>query len=402
MSEQVIQGRFRGFMSLAAHPDGCAANVASQIAYLREHCPGAGLGNALVIGSSTGYGFGSLLNACFGYGAACLGICFEKPSDGRRTATAGWYNLAAAHQQAKQAGRHLETINADAFAHETREQAIAALKERFGKLDLVVYSLASPRRKDPDSDTVWQSALKPIGEPYSGKTVDLRSEEVTEVSIEAASEEEITGTQKVMGGEDWALWMQALRDADLLSDGCRSVAYSYIGPELTYPIYRSGCIGKAKEHLEATAKQIDADLSASGGNAWVSVNKALVTQASAAIPVLPLYISLLYRVMKERGTHEGCIEQMTRLFTEHLGPGQSPSLDEAGRIRLDDRELEPSVQSAVDELWQQVSTENLREISDFAGFQRGFRQLFGFEVDGVDYEAPTEIERELAETAPAG
>jgi len=395
MSEQVVEPRIRGFLCLTSHPEGCAANVRRQIEVARAGGPGSGLGNVLVIGSSTGFGLASLITSVFGYGADAVGVCFEKASDGRRPATAGFYNLAEVHRQAEDAGRRVHTINGDAFSHEIKQQTIAAVKQ-LGKIDRVVYSLASPKRKDPDSDTVWSSTLKPIGETYTGKTIDLRDEVVTEATIEPASEEDIANTIKVMGGEDWQLWIDALLEADVLAEGCRAVAYSYIGPQVTYPIYRSGTIGKAKEHIEATAKTIDATLRERlGGGAWISVNKALVTQASAAIPVVPLYISLLFKIMKRQGTHEGTIEQMVRLFGDHFGPDATPTVDDEGRIRLDDRELAPEVQAEVDEYWPQVTTENLEQLTDFAGFKRDFRQLFGFEVDGVDYAAPTELERRL-------
>lgn len=395
MAEQVVEPRIRGFLCLTSHPEGCAANVRRQVEVAKSGSPGSGLGNILVIGSSTGYGLSSLITGMFGYGANAVSVCFEKPSDGRRPASPGWYNLAEVHRLAKEAGKTITTLNGDAFSHEVKQQTIDAIKQ-LGKIDLVVYSLASPKRKDPDSDTVWSSTLKPIGSTYTGKTIDLRDEIITEATIEPASEEDIANTVKVMGGDDWQLWMDALLDADLLADGCRAVAYSYIGPQVTYPIYRSGTIGKAKEHIEATAKAIDAQLKEKlGGGAWISVNKALVTQASAAIPVVPLYISLLFKIMKAQGNHEGTIEQIVRLFNDHIGPGKSPQLDDEGRIRIDDWELGPEIQAQIDELWPTVSTENLEAISDYAGFKRDFRQLFGFEVDGVDYTQPTELERNL-------
>lgn len=396
MAEAVVEPRIRGFLCLTSHPEGCATNVRSQVAVARQAGPGTGLQRVLVIGSSTGYGLASLITGVFGYGADALGICFEKPSDGQRPASPGFYNLAEVHRLATEAGRRVETINGDAFSHEVKRQALAALKERFGQVDLVVYSLASPKRKDPDSDTVWSSVLKPVGRSYTGKTVDLREETIDEVTIEPASEQEIADTKKVMGGEDWKLWIDALQDADLLAPGCRSVAYSYIGPEVTYPIYRSGTIGGAKEHIEATAKDIAAQLQAHcGGSAWISVNKALVTQASSAIPVVPLYISILYKLMKADGSHEDTIEQIVRLYADHIGPGKEPTLDAKGRIRLDDRELTPEIQAQVDQIWPRVTTDNLYELTDFASFKRDFRRLFGFEVEGVDYDAPTELERPL-------
>ncbi len=395
MVEQVVEPRIRGFISVTAHPEGCAVNVRDQAALAAEALPGAGLGPTLVVGSSTGYGLATLLSAAFGYGAPVLGVCFEKPSEETRLGTAGWYNLAEAHRLAREQGRHVETINADAFAHSTKDAVIGALRERFGKLDLLIYSLASPRRVDPDSGETWSSVLKPIGAPYSGKAIDLRADAVTEATIEPATPEEIEATVRVMGGEDWALWIERLREADLLADGFRTVAYSYIGPRVTYPIYRSGTIGRAKEHLEATARDLDASLAGIGGRAWVSVNKAVVTQASAAIPAVSLYLSVLLKVMREQGSDEGPIEQIVRLFGEHIGPGENPVVDEAGLIRLDDRELAPAVQAVVDEIWDRVSTESLREVTGYDDYQREFRRLFGFDVDGVDYGAPTEVHRPL-------
>jgi len=395
LAQQVVEPRIRGFISVSAHPEGCAANVRRQSALAAESLPGSGLGPTLVVGSSTGYGLASLLSAAFGHGAPVLGVCFEKPSEDTRLGTAGWYNLAEAHRLAREQGRHVETINADAFAHSTKDAVLEALRARFGKLDLLVYSLASPRRTDPDTGKTWSSVLKPIGAPYSGKAIDLRADAVTEATIEPATPEEIEATVKVMGGEDWALWIERLRDADLLADGFRTVAYSYIGPRVTYPIYRSGTIGRAKEHLEATAGDLDASLAGIGGRAWVSVNKAVVTQASAAIPAVSLYLSVLLKVMRERGSDEGPIEQIVRLFTNHIGPGATPVIDEAGLIRLDDRELAPDVQAAVDEIWARVTTENLREITGYDLYEEEFRRLFGFGVEGVDYSAPTEVHRTL-------
>ena len=407
MTEQVVQPRIRGFIATNAHPDGCAANVREQLDVVRAGLPGSsgsGLTNALVIGSSTGYGFASTLCACFGRDAKTLGICFERPPVDERTGSAGWYNLAEAHRLAREQGRTLETINGDAFSRDIKRLAIEALRSRFGRLDLLIYSLAAPRREDPDSDTVWSSVLKPIGAPYAGKALDLRSEQVVERSIDPASKQEIEDTVRVMGGEDWASWVEALREADLLADGFRTVAFSYVGPELTYAIYRAGTIGRAKHHLEATARELTATLAAGcGGEALVSVNKAVVTQASAAIPAVSLYVSILIKVMKQRGLEEGPVEQMVRLFRDYLtrdpgAPGAASTvdgMDEEGRIRLDDLELAPEVQAEVAALWERVTTENLDELSDFAAYRQYFRRLFGFEVEGIDYDAPTELQREL-------
>lgn len=401
MSLQVIEPRIRGFISLTAHPEGCAANVREQLDVVRasgmageNEADAPRIGTALVIGSSTGYGLASALVSCFGYGARTLGVCFEKASEDDRPGTAGWYNLAEAHRIAREEGRVFETINGDAFSPEVKQQVVEALR-RLGPVDLVIYSLAAPRRKDA-AGAVWNSTLKPIGAAYSGKGFDLRSETVTEAAIEAATPEEITATAKVMGGEDWADWIALLLGEGLLAPGARSVAYSYIGPDLTAAIYRHGTIGRAKEHLEATAHMLDATLRETvDGGAWVSVNKAVVTQASAAIPAVPLYLSVLMKLMKERGTHEGPIEQVVRLFRDHTAPGATPAVDEERRIRLDDRELEPALQAEIAGIWDALTTENFRERSDYAGYRETFLRLFGFDVAGVDYAAPTEVHRPL-------
>ena len=400
MSEQVVQPRIRGFISLTAHPDGCAANVREQIDVARstagDGTDGEWPRHVLVVGSSTGYGLASTLYACFGYGAETVGVCLERPSEDDRTASAGWYNLAEAHRIAAAEGRTLHTVNADAFSHEVKQQVVDYLRARGARLDLVIYSLASPVRQDPDSDTMWRSVLKPIGETYTGKSIDLRRGEVVDAHIEAADEDEIASTVRVMGGEDWRLWIEALRDGGVLADGARTVAFSYIGPEVSHPIYRHGTIGRAKEDIEASAAGLRAELSASGGGAWVSVNKAVVTQASAAIPGVPLYISMLFDVMKAQDIHEDPIEQIGRMFRDHIGPGATPSTDEGGRIRLDDLEMRDDVQAEVAHRWAAVTTESLDELADFAGYRRYFEQLFGFSVDGIDYDAPTEIHRSLA------
>ncbi len=391
MSSQVIASRIRGFISLNAHPAGCAANVDAEIAVASKGAPGQGFGGALVIGGSTGYGLSSLLSAVFGYGARGTAVCLERPPQGEKTDSAGWYNLAAAQRRARAAGGEIAVVNGDAFSREIKEQTIAGLKRAGGKLDSVVYSLAAPRRVDGDAS--WSSVLKPIGAAFRSKSINLGNDQVVEVEIAPATEAEIEATRKVMGGEDFAAWVRALADADLLAQGCHAVAYSYVGPELTFPIYRSGTIGKAKEDLEKTARELSALLSARvAGAAYVSVNKGLVTQAAAAIPVVPLYVSLLYKVMKSVGTHEGTAEQIARLYRDHLGPGKRPRTDAEGRIRIDDLELDPGVQARVSELWAQVNSENLATVSDYAGFRTGFRNLFGFEVPGIDYTAPVETD----------
>lgn len=397
MSLQVVEPRMRGFISLTAHPDGCAAHVRAQIEAARAAGEGRPrIGHALVVGSSTGYGLASLLCACFGYGADTTGVCLERPSEGDSAGSAGWYNLAEAHRIAAAEGRALRTLNADAFAHDTRREVVEGLRARSARLDLVVYSLAAPVRQDPDGGPQWRSVLKPIGEPYRGKSLDLRRGEVAEAHIEPASADEIASTVKVMGGEDWRLWIEALREGGVLAEGCRTVAYSYVGPEVSRALYRAGTIGRAKEDLEAAAADLRAGLAAGGGGAWVSINKAVVTQASAAIPGVPLYMSILFAVMKERGIHEGPIEQIARLFRDHLAPPASPAADAEGRIRLDDLEMREDVQAEVARRWEAVTTERLGELTDFDGYRRYFGRLFGFGAEGVDYAAPTEVHRTLA------
>lgn len=396
MSEQVVAPRIRGFIATNAHPDGCAQNVRDQIAVARAlDGTTERYRNVLVIGSSTGYGLATLLSASFGLGANVLGVCFERESSEDRTGSAGWYNLVEAHRLARKEGRLVRTVNGDAFSDDVKRQVVDSLRREFGPLDLVIYSLAAPRRADPDSDAVWNSVLKPIGASYTGKTVDLRNDAVVETTIEAATDEEIEATVKVMGGDDWAAWLRTLAEEGLLARGCRTVAYSYIGPEVTYPIYRSGTIGRAKEHLEASAASLSAMLGEHcGGVAWVSINKAVVTQASAAIPAVALYMSIAFKLMMERGTHEGTIEQIVRLFRDHLNV-DAPTLDEAGRIRVDDWELQPDLQAEIAAIWDSISTDNLTEVSDYVGYKRGFEQLFGFSVPGIDYTRPTEVHRRL-------
>jgi len=399
MPSQVVNARIRGFICLNAHPGGCAANVQGQVdtvARVLGQGQAAGqrrIGDALVIGSSTGYGLSSLITTVFGYGARAVGVCLERPPQGDKTASAGWYNLAAVHRLARAAGRPITTFNGDAYSQAIRDQVVQHLQASGAKLDAVVYSLASPKRTDPATGTTWSSVLKPLGAPYRSKSISLGSDQITEVELAPATDADVEATRKVMGGEDWELWMSALLQAGVLAPGCRTVAYSYIGPELTYPIYRSGTIGKAKEHLEATARALHARLGAQlGGAAYVSVNKALTTQASSAIPVVPLYISILYKIMKAKGTHEGTAEQIARLYRDHLAPGRVPALDGGGRIRIDDLEMDPATQSAVSALWSQITSDNLFQLTDYAGFKQEFRALFGFEVPGIDYSQPVETD----------
>jgi enoyl-[acyl-carrier protein] reductase/trans-2-enoyl-CoA reductase (NAD+) len=398
MSRQVIKRRSRGFICVNAHPEGCRLNVERQIAVAEKSPPPSGPPprNVLVIGASTGYGLASRIAAAWGYGARTLGIFFERPPDDDKTATAGFYNTAALDQHASRDGLLAAHINGDAFSDECKREAIEIVRRRFAPLDLIVYSLASPKRTHPRTGTVHSSVLKPVGQPYSSRTIELDSEKVVNVTLPPATEKEIADTVAVMGGEDWRMWIDALSQEGLLAPGVRALAYSYIGPEMTWPIYRDGSIGRAKSDLEQTARSLDASLSPKlGGQALVCVNKAVVTQASAAIPVVPLYLSLLGKVMSEKGLEEGPIEQMCRLFTDFLAKDADPATDQANRLRLDDREMRPDVQAEIARLWPQVTTENLRALTDFAGFQRQFRNLFGFEAEGVDYERPVETNAEL-------
>jgi enoyl-[acyl-carrier protein] reductase / trans-2-enoyl-CoA reductase (NAD+) len=395
MPLQIIKRRSRGFICVNSHPEGCRRNVERWIAGVKGKVPAAPNPpkNALVIGASTGYGLASRVAAAWGYGAKTLGVFFERPPAGDKTASAGHYNTAALHALAKSDGLFAASINGDAFSDEIKRAAAEVIHKQMAPVDLVIYSLASPRRTDPDTGAVYNSVLKTIGQPFTNRTIDLDAGKVTTVTLQPATEAEIAETIKVMGGDDWRRWMKMLSDENLLAPGARTLAYTYIGPEITWPMYRDGTIGQAKKDLESAALDLDAALANQiGGNAWISVNKAVVTQASSAIPVLPLYLSLLPKVMKEKNLEEGPMEQMRRLFTDFLSAGSAPKLDDGRRIRLDDREMRDDVQTEVANLWPQVTTENLREISDFNGFQRDFRNLFGFEVEGVDYDRPVETD----------
>ncbi len=390
----IVQPKVRGFICTTAHPQGCAAHVHEQIQYVQQQGPLVkGPKKVLVIGASTGYGLASRIAAAFGANAATLGVFFERGAEGKRTGSAGWYNTAAFEQEAMAAGLYAKSINGDAFSHAIKQQTLDLIKRDWqGGVDLVIYSLASPRRQDPASGEVYSSVLKPIAKTYHNKTVDMMSADVSEITIEPANEAEIAHTEAVMGGEDWKLWMEALQEAGVLAEHFMTLAYSYVGPELTYPIYREGTIGKAKEHLEAVAHQMDRDLKARGGRALVSVNKALVTQASAAIPVVPLYISLLYKVMKVKKIHEGCIEQMWRLFKDFLYADHAIPLDEKDRIRIDDWEMRADVQAEVAKLWDSVNSENIESVGDLKGCRDDFYKLFGFGLLGVDYEADVDVD----------
>lgn len=388
----IIKPRIRGFVCITAHPKGCEAKVREEIKVAQSDKKTEGPKKVLVIGASTGYGLSSRITAAFRYDAATLGIFFERPSEKGKPASAGWYNSVAFEKAAQEAGLYAKSINGDAFSTEIKDQTIAQIKADLGQVDLVVYSLASPRRTDPTSGETYKSVLKPIGtQPFKNQTLDTDRNEVKDVEIEPATDDETRHTVKVMGGEDWELWMNALSDAGVLAPGAKSVAYSYIGPEVTWPIYKNGTIGQAKKDVERAANAIS---SAYDCKAYVAVNKAVVTQASSAIPVVPLYISILFKLMKAAGTHEDCIEQMVRLFDERLY-GSDLQLDEAGRIRIDDLEMQADIQTKVVELWHKVTTENLNELSDYTGYQKNFLNLFGFELAGVDYEEDVEVDLPL-------
>lgn len=388
--DMIITPKIRGFICTTAHPEGCAQHVAEQIAIVKNRgLIENGPKKVLVIGSSTGYGLSSRIAAAFGANAATIGVFFERPSENGRTATAGWYNSAAFEKEAAAAGLYARSFNGDAFSDPVKAEVIAAIKADLGKVDLVIYSLASPRRTEPKTGEVYKSVLKPIGESYTNKNLNTTTGVVNEITIEPAEGDDIEQTTAVMGGADWQLWMDALLEADVLAEGVQTVSYSYIGPEVTWPIYKNGTIGRAKEDLENVQRALDTQLAPLNGKAWVSVNKALVTQASSAIPVVPLYISLLYKVMKAEGSHEDTIEQMDRLLRDRLYSG-SPQPDNAGRIRVDDWEMTPQVQETVGKNWYEVSTENLSQLADFDGYQTSFLRLFGFGLSSVDYASETE------------
>ncbi|WP_397380433.1 enoyl-ACP reductase FabV [Prosthecobacter sp.] len=388
----IVAPKIRGFICTTAHPTGCAKHIADQIAVVKSRGPIAnGPKKVLVVGSSTGYGLSSRIAAAFGSGAATMGVFFEKPGEAERCGTAGWYNSAAFENEAKAAGLYARSFNGDAFSDAMKTTVIEAIKADLGQVDCVIYSLASPRRTHPKTGEVFKSVLKPIGSAsYTNKNLNTGNGVVNEVTIDPANEDEIAQTVAVMGGEDWEMWIDALQSAGVLAEGVQTVAYSYIGPEVTWPIYKNGTIGRAKEDLERVQRVLDGKLAPLKGKAWVSVNKALVTQASSAIPVVPLYISLLYKAMKAEGTHEDCIEQMDRLFRERLYNG-NPQPDEAGRIRVDDWEMKPALQELVGKRWAEVNTENFAELGDFEGYQTSFLRLFGFGLEGVDYNAEVDV-----------
>ncbi|MQP52546.1 MULTISPECIES: enoyl-ACP reductase FabV [unclassified Flavobacterium] len=383
----IIEPRMRGFICLTAHPKGCEQNVKNQIEYVKSKGKINGPKRVLVIGASTGFGMASRITSAFGSDAATIGVFFEKaPAEGK-TASPGWYNSAAFEQEATKAGLYAKSINGDAFSNEVKQQTIDMIKADLGQVDLIIYSLASPVRQHPVTGVLHRSTLKPIGSTFTNKTVDFHTGNVTQVSIEPANEEDIANTVTVMGGEDWAMWIDAMKEAGVLAEGLTTIAYSYIGPEVTEAVYRKGTIGRAKDHLEATAFEITDKLKDLNGKGYVSVNKALVTQASSAIPVIPLYISLLYKIMKADGIHEGCIEQIQRLYADRLYTGNAVPTDDKGRIRIDDWEMRADVQERIAKLWLASTTETLVELGDLAGYKQDFLNLFGFGFEGVDYLA---------------
>ena len=379
----------RGFICLTAHPKGCEQNIKNQIEYVKSKGKIDGAKRVLVIGASTGFGMASRISSAFGCDAATIGVFFEKPPTEGRTASPGWYNSAAFENEAQKAGLYAKSINGDAFSNEVKQQTIELIKADLGQIDLVIYSLASPVRLHPTTGVLHRSTLKPIGAKFTNKTVDFHTGNVSEVSIEPANQEDIDNTVVVMGGEDWSMWINALKKEGLLADGATTIAYSYIGPSVTEAVYRKGTIGRAKDDLEATAFTITDSLKDINGKAYVSVNKALVTQASSAIPVIPLYISLLYKIMKADGIHEGCIEQIQRLYSQRLYSNNEVPTDSNGRIRIDDWEMRDDVQEQVAKLWLEATTETLPEIGDLSGYKQDFLNLFGFGFDGVDYKADT-------------
>ncbi|RAJ10064.1 enoyl-ACP reductase FabV [Arenibacter echinorum] len=381
----IIEPRTRGFICLTSHPKGCEQNVIDQIEYIKSKGAIDGAKKVLVIGASTGFGLASRITSAFGSGASTIGVFFEKPPSEGRPASPGWYNSAAFEKEAHKAGLYAKSINGDAFSNEIKKQTLDLIKADLAQIDMVIYSLASPVRTHPDTGVKYKSVLKPIGAKFQNKTVDFHTGVVSEVSIEPAEGDDIENTVAVMGGEDWKMWIDDLKSEGLLSEGFTTIAYSYIGPSLTEAVYRKGTIGRAKDDLEATAFTISDSLKALKGKAYVSVNKALVTQASSAIPVIPLYISLLYKVMKAEGIHEGCIEQIQRLFQDRLYSAKTP-IDDKGRIRIDDWEMRADVQARVAELWKEATTETLPKIGDLKGYEKDFFNLFGFMVEGVDYD----------------
>ncbi len=384
----VVEPKVKGFICTTAHPKGCEESVKRQIEYTKKQGTIDGPKKVLIIGSSTGYGLASRIAATYVYGADTIGVAFERESNGKRTATAGWYNTQAFEKIATEDGYFAKSFNGDGFSKQMKEDVIACIKENFGQVDMIVYSMAAPRRTMEDGTTV-SSVLKTVGEPFTNKTIDLRNNEIKEVTVPEASEEEIQATIQVMGGEDWKEWIQAMNDAGVIKEGAVTLAYSYIGPVVTHAIYKDGSIGQAKKHLYDTSVELTKEFADIGLKAYISVNKALVTQSSAAIPIVPLYISLLYKVMKEAGLHEGCIEQMDRLFRDKL-VGEVETDDE-GRIRLDDYEMKDEIQEKIAKIWDTVNSESINELGDIKGYWDEFYNMFGFGYDNIDYTENVEI-----------
>ena len=391
----IIKPRVRGFMCITSHPVGCEANVKNQIDFVKSQPAIEAAKRVLVIGSSTGYGLAARITAAFGSGASTLGIFFEKPGTETKPGTAGWYNSAAFHQYAEQDGLYAKSINGDAFSDEIKAKTIATIKEDLGQIDLVIYSLAAPRRQHPKTGEVFNSTLKPVGKNITMRGINTDKEIIQEFSLEAANEQEISDTVAVMGGEDWQMWIDALDEAGVLAEGAKTTAFTYIGEKMTWDLYWDGTIGQAKKDLDKRVLSIRDKLAAKGGDARVSVLKAVVTQASSAIPIMPLYLAMLFKEMKRDGSHEGCIEQLYRLYTECLY-NADPRTDEEGRLRVDELELRPEVQAVVADAWAKISTENLAELTDFAGYKHEFLTLFGFDLDGVDYQADVATDVSIA------
>lgn len=384
----IVKPKVKGFICTTAHPKGCEAAVKEQIEYVKSQPKSKGPKKVLVIGSSMGYGLASRIAVTYSCDADTIGIIFDKQGKEKRTATAGWYNTAAFEKFATADGYYAKTLNGDAFSDEIKQETIELIKKDWGKVDMIIYSVAAPRRNAPDGVT-YRSVLKTIGKEYTNQTIDLLTNEISEVTIPVATAEEVEATVKVMGGEDWKLWMHALKDAGVLADNAVTVAYSYIGPELTHPIYYDGSIGQAKQHLYQSADEITKEIS--GVKAYVSVNKAVVTQSSAAIPIVPLYMSLLLKVMKEKNLHEDCIEQMYRMVHDRLCQEEVVT-DEQGLIRMDDYEMRPEVQDEVMKLWKEVNKDNIQQLGDIDEYWKEFYQIFGFKIEGVDYEEDCDIQ----------
>ena len=392
----IIKPRVRGFMCITTHPTGCEANVLNQINYIKNQAKVDMPKRVLVIGSSTGYGLAARISAAFGGGASTLGIFFEKPGTERKPGTAGWYNSAAFHKYAEQDGLYAKSINGDAFSNEVKQQAIDIIKEDLGQIDLVIYSLAAPRRQHPETGEVYNSTLKPIGKNVTMQGINTDKEQVQEFTLEAATQHDIDQTVAVMGGDDWQMWIDALDSAGVLAEGFKTTAFTYIGEKITWDLYWDGTIGQAKKDLDKKVLAIREKLQAKGGDARVSVLKAVVTQASSAIPIMPLYLAMLFKEMKQKGTHEGCIEQLYRLFTECLYH-DSPRTDDEGRLRVDELEMDPEVQAIIAQNWASISDDNLSELADFESYKREFLNLFGFEIAGVDYDADVNPEVDIPE-----